>query len=101
MEVLVVLENEFENFLLDDAGIKSKDKAVASRMSKARAVERTLNTSLDFVVSDDRRMYEALVNINQKMKNSNGAYSNALRKYYTFINKRDFPQIKTYEYYNS
>ena len=42
-------------------------------------------------------MYKSLIEINQKLKNHNGAYSNALRKYYIFKNKKAFPQIRDYE----
>lgn len=95
-----MLESEFERFLLDDKGITSKEKAVATRMSKARAIEETLKTSLDTVVSSDTAMYHALLEVNSKMKNQNGAYSNALRKYYIFKNNKAFPQINAFERIN-
>ncbi len=92
-----MLESEFERYLLDDKNITSKVKAVATRMSKARAVEETLKTSLDTIVSSDTRMHRALLEVNEKMKNHNGAYSNALRKYYIFKNHKVFPQIHAFE----
>lgn len=95
-----MLEAEFEKYLLDDENITSKNKAVQTRMSKARAVEATIRNSLDTIVSNDRVMYQALLEINSKMKNQNGAYSNALRKYYTFKNSKIFPQISAYERQN-
>jgi len=88
-------ETLFENFLLDDEGITSKNKAVSTRMSKARAVEKNFGSLENIVVSDDK-MYRVLVAINNEMKNGNGCYSNALRKYYTFKNGRDFPHISDY-----
>lgn len=92
-----MLESEFESFLVCEKTITSKDKAVQTRMSKARAVERKLEKSLDQIVSSDDEMIIALKKINDVMNNYNGAYSNALRKYYIFKNKREFPQIKSYE----
>jgi len=93
-------ESGFEKFLLDDEGIKSKNKAVASRMSKARAVEREFDMSLDTIVESDITMYHTLIAINQRMNNRSGAYSNALRKYYIYKNKRFFPQLAQFEWEN-
>jgi len=92
-----MLEKEFETFLMNDENISSKTKAILTRLSKARAVEKALGKSLDMIVADDNQMYQALLDINRKLKNNNGAYSNALRKYYIFKNKTTFPQIKEFE----
>ena len=35
--------------------------------------------------------------INSKMNNKNGAYSNALRKYYIFKTGKVFPRLAKYE----
>jgi len=93
-----MLESEFENFLIRETTISSKDKAVRTRMSKARAVEKVLCQSLDSIVVDDEKMYKALVDININMNNGNGAYSNSLRKYYTFKTGEIFPTILAYEF---
>lgn len=90
-------EFQFEIFLTEDAGIKSKIKAVKTRLSKARSVEKYLKANLDSFVLDDNIMYQALLKINELMNNSNGAYSNALRKYYIFRNGCEFPMIAEYE----
>lgn len=92
-----MLENEFYKFLLEDESIKSKDKAVRSRISKARSVENMLDENLDFIVSDDNRMLKALLKINENMNNKNGAYSNALRKYYLFKNEKEFPRLSRFK----
>lgn len=89
-------ELEFERFLLNDQGIHSKYKAVKSRMSKARAVEKQLNEDMDSIVRDDKRMYQALKRINSEMKNFSGAYFNSLRKYYIFCNSTEFPKLDAY-----
>lgn len=92
-----MIEAAFEDFLSKDVMITSKDKAVTTRMSKARAVEKMLGENLDFIVGDDEKMYNALVLINSNMNNSNGAYSNALRKYYIFKNENEFPRLSEYK----
>ena len=73
-------EQEFENYLLLDGNIVNKVKAVRSRVNKARMIERYFDTSLDYIVSDDKRMYESLLKIKVEMKDTNGNISNALRK---------------------
>jgi len=78
--VLKVKEQEFENYLLLDGNIVNKVKAVRSRVNKARMIERYFDTSLDYIVSDDKRMYESLLKIKVEMKDTNGNISNALRK---------------------
>lgn len=90
-------EQEFENHLISDNNIVSKVKAVRSRVQKARMIERYFNTSLDYIVSDDKIMYESLLKIKLEMKDTNGNISNALRKYYHFINGVSFPTLSIYE----
>jgi len=92
-----VREREFENYLLKDENIVSKVKAVRSRVNKVRMIERHFDTSLDYIVSDDRRMYESLLKIKAEMKDTNGNISNALRKYYHFANGVLFPTLSGYE----
>lgn len=89
-------ELDFENYLLDDNSIKSKVKAVRSRINKARMIERYFDQSLDSVVADDNVMYETLVKIKSEMRDTNGNISNALRKYYVFANKKRFPALNEY-----
>lgn len=90
-------EQEFENYLLLDDNIVSKVKAVRSRVNKARMIERHFDTSLDYIVSDDKRMYESLLKIKVEMKDTNGNISNALRKYYHFVNRVMFPTLSDYK----
>lgn len=89
-------ESDFEMFLTNDTSITSKDKAVRSRMSKARSVEMKLEINFDDVVRDDELMYKTLLRIQNELGDSNGAKQNALRKYYIFANGRKFPTIKSY-----
>ena len=91
-----MLKSKFEDFLRKDPNIQSKEKAVATRVSKGSAIEKQLSKSLDQIVENEESMFDALKKINQEMPNSNGGYSNALRKYYEFTNGRKFPKIRDY-----
>jgi len=42
-------------------------------------------------------MYESLLKIKSEMKDTNGNLSNALRKYYHFVNGVSFHTLSTYE----
>lgn len=90
-------EQEFEDYLLQDDNIKSKVKAVRSRINKARMIERHFDTSLDTIVSDDDIMYETLVRIKAEMKDANGNLSNSLRKYYIYSTGKAFPTLGNYK----
>lgn len=86
-------ERDFEEYLINDPNIKSKVKAVSSRLSKARSVERQFETSLDKIVADDNLMFETLCHIKNQMNDTNGNISNAVRKYYLFSNGKEFPPL--------
>lgn len=90
-------ETDFENYLLTDENIVSKAKAVRSRINKARMIERHFKISLDNIVCNDETTYRALRRIKTEMKDTNGNISNALRKYYVFINNKRFPTLAEYE----
>ena len=90
-------ESDFESYLLADESIKSKIKAVRSRMGKARMIEKHFATPLDRIVCDDKKMYQTLLRIKAEMKDTNGNLSNALRKYYVFTNDKLFPTLSEYE----
>ncbi|ADU28473.1 hypothetical protein [Evansella cellulosilytica] len=90
-------EEEFERYLVSDSMIASKDKAVRSRLSKARKIEVEFRVNLDEIVREDERMYETLKRIKREFTDSNGSIQNALRKYYIFVNKTKFPSLNQYE----
>jgi len=90
-------EKEFEDFLINDISIVSKTKAVRSRISKCRMIERHLSQSLDAIVSEDATMYRTLLKVKNEMRDTNGNISNALRKYYRFYNTRTFPTLDVYK----
>ena len=90
-----MLEQAFEIYLTNDPAISSPN-AVKYRMSKARKAEEILRTSLDVVVSDDDRMYEALEELQQHENSKSNPMQNVVRKYYKFKNQREFPRKKDY-----
>lgn len=90
-------EEEFTKFLDQDSDIVSKDKAVRSRISKARGVEKKFNIDLDNIVKDDDKMFDLLVKIKNELGDSNGAKQNAVRKYYVFANNKVFPSMANYQ----
>ena len=90
-------EIKFESYLMADEKIVSKIKAVRSRINKARMIERHFDESLDNIVCEDNKTYKALLRIKAEMKDTNGTVSNALRKYYVFINGKAFPVLSEYE----
>jgi hypothetical protein len=90
-----MMEKEFEAFLYADPQINS-DKAVATRMSKARKAESILQLSLDVIVASDDLTYDSLVILKQHENPRNAPLSNALRKYYIFKNTKGFPQLRMY-----
>lgn len=90
-------EHDFEEYLQLDEAIRSRRKAVVSRISKARLIERELGVDLDDVVSDDDVMYEILIRVKQETNDKNGNNSNALRKYYEFSNGKKFPTLAEFE----
>lgn len=72
-------DKEFKEFLIEDKNIISKTKAIRSRITKCLMIERHFEKSFDSIVSDDDTMYRTLTRIKDKMKNTNGNISNALR----------------------
>ena len=89
-------ESEFQTFLMQEKTINSK-KAVDSRMSKAREAEIILGRQLDAIVSDDDLMYDSLVALKPHEDPAHTPMQNAVRKYYKFVNGKDFPQLRYYK----
>ena len=93
-------EDEFRAFLERANQINSKNKAVRSRISRAIIAETILNNSLDYIVADDDRMYEALMRIGEDPREKNGNIQNAVRWYYKFVNGKEFPRLSVYSLRN-
>ena len=94
--MVVQREKQFETFLSGEPTINS-DKAVASRMVKARKAETILGKSLDTVVANDDEMYDSLVALRSHENYTHSPMQNAVRKYYKFINGKEFPQLRYYK----
>ncbi len=90
-------EADFRHYLENAEEINSKDKAVNSRVSKANTAERILGESLDFIVSNDGKMYQALLMLKAATEERGGNLQNALRWYYKFANDKDFPRLSDYK----
>lgn len=90
-------EDQFEAYLESLESIISKNKAVSSRMSKGRKIERDLKVNLDTVIQDDYLTFQTLLRIQREFGDKNGAIQNVLRKYYTFSYGKEFPSIKICE----
>lgn len=87
-----MLEHEFADFLASCPEIESP-RAISTRLSKGRAVEKYYGVSLDHITESDETMRSYLERINVDFNNQNGGYSNAVRKYYTFKTGRIFPKL--------
>lgn len=87
-------ENEFELFLIGKGYTK---KSVQSRMAKARKAEKILGKKLDEIVKDDDLMYSSLNELQQYEDPAHNPMQNSVRRYYEFINKKEFPQLKDYK----
>lgn len=89
-------EREFEMFLMSERTINSQ-KAVSSRMSKARKAEGILGNELDVIVADDDLMYDSLIALKPHEDPAHTPMQNAVRKYYKFQNRKEFPQLRYYK----
>lgn len=60
-------------------------------------IGRHFDATLDYIVSDDKWVYESLLKIKAEMKDTNGNIANALRKYYHFAYGALFPTLSGFE----
>ena len=88
-------ESEFQEFLMHEKTISSK-KAVDTRMSRARKAEDVLGQQLDVIVSNDDMMYDSLMALKPHEDPAHTPMQNAVRKYYKFVNGKEFPQLRYY-----
>ena len=80
--------SEFREYLESQ---KLTQNGIASRMAKIGKIESILGTTMDNVVSNDTRMYQALVALQEHEDPKHNPMQNVLRKYYAFKNGREFP----------
>ena len=88
-------EIRFRRYLEELENPKLTDKAIKSRISKGNKVERIIGMSLDKIVSDDNLMYDSLIKL--KPYDISGNLQNSPRKYYIFINEKEFPRLNLYK----
>lgn len=84
-----MLETEFRAFLENDG---KGEKAVNARISRLNKVEKLLGKSADAAVDGDENMLSAIRSI-QSHDEVRQPLANALRKYYLFKNKKEFPRM--------
>lgn len=72
------------------------DKAIRTRLSRARRVERILREDLDVIVANDDHVYAALLALKSCPQEHNGGLQNALRWYYRAVSGRDYPKLSGY-----
>jgi len=90
-----MLEKEFESFLENDPNLTGKN-GIPFRLSKGRKAEEILGVNLDSIVVDDDLMYDALMKLKPLENPAHNPMQNALRKYYIFKNKFEFPKLNQY-----
>ncbi len=89
-------ERGFEKFLSNQE-TNLTNKAVRSRMTKARKAETVLNVSLDVIVASDDLMFDSLIILKGNENPKHNPMQNAVRKYYIFKNGKEFPQLRYYK----
>ena len=72
------------------AGIKTRKRWLV-------IAEDYLGKSVDEIVSGDDEMYMALIKLQEVDDPAHTPRQNALRKYYTFKNGKDFPKLNKYK----
>ncbi len=88
-------EADFQKILKVTEGVT--EKAVTSRLGKARKAEEILGNELDDIVNDNDFTFDALKKLKEHENSAHSPLSNALRKYYKFINEKEFPRLKQYK----
>ena len=89
-------EKEFSIYLQNDKN-KLTEKGIKSRITKAKKAEIILSKDLDFIVKSDKLMINALNHLQEFEDRKHNPMQNALRKYYKFINGKEFPRKKEFE----
>lgn len=92
MEGAVEVQDGFERFLEEK---KYTRGAIRSRLSRASTAEELIPVDLDTAVSDDEKMYKALLRIRDH--DNNGNLQNAVRLYYEYRTGHKFPRLLDYE----
>lgn len=70
---------------------------IATRKHMAKQVIDIIGKDLDVIVANDEEMYKAIIELQKVDNPKHTPRQNALRKYYTFRNGKEFPRVADYE----
>lgn len=93
-EADILDEEGFVKFL-ESQGLSTN--GINTRKSRAKDVLDIIGKDLDLIVADDEMMYQAILELQKVDNPALTPRQNALRKYYTFRNSKEFPRISEYE----
>ena len=71
---------------------------IATRKRWLVVAEEYLGKSVDSIVSENNEMYRALIKLQEVDDPAHTPRQNALRKYYTFKNGKEFPRLNKYKF---
>ena len=77
-------------------GQKLSPAGIATRKRWLIVVKNYLGKSLDEVVAENNEMYQALIKLQEVDDPTHTPRQNALRKYYTFKNRTEFPRLSKF-----
>ena len=77
-------------------GQRLSSAGIATRKRMLQEADDYIGKSLDEVVDNDDEMYHALLKLQEVDNPAHTPRQNALRKYYTFKNGREFPRLNKY-----
>lgn len=86
-------KRRYEDYLRNNGIAK---KGINTRISKALKAEEILGVSLDIIVINKDRMYNALKQLKVHEDPKHAPLSNSLRKYYEAVNGMSFPKLNDY-----
>ncbi|MGN1184539.1 MAG: hypothetical protein ACI4R7_04860 [Oliverpabstia sp.] len=78
-------------------GQRLSTAGIATRKNKLNEAEEYIGKSVDAVVASDDEMYNALIKLQEIDDPAHAPRQNALRKYYTFKNGKEFPRLNKYK----
>lgn len=88
---------DIEGYVRFLEGKRLSTAGIATRKTKLYDAEEYIGKSLDEVVSDDNKMYQALIKLQEVDNPAHTPRQNALRKYYLFKNGKEFPRLNKFK----
>ena len=77
-------------------GQQLSSAGIATRKRWLIVAEEHLGKSVDAIVAENNEMYRALIKLQEVDDPAHTPRQNALRKYYTFKNGKEFPRLNKY-----